>query len=636
MNRKLLSGLLFTGTIVLFGCYWAGSTGSAAMTTAADRPTAEITVVTEEHAFDSNPFAAYASYRAECSDRYAQYRLAMPELDVETVLWHVNSGLDMPSHIQVSEAASHDPLVVNRRYKLPDDFEPAELETIHSGILATPGTAEAFQRMRAAAMRDGVFIEAAAGYRSLRAQAERFEAKKLSEGEEAAEMTVARPGHEEHSTGRALHIVDRNYTFDGFDNTPEYAWLIENCADYGFILRYGRDSSEITGFDFEPYHFTFVGKEIALGMKAAQIATLEEYAARGLAPPDDMPIDDRTAVVIVAGSGGVGDNTYESVLALRIKEYLQREDLRVVITQGADEPGANVRIGLQTTSADSDTVACFASDSPESRSLAETVCGRLCWSGLVTERRSVGQGAEEVLTYLDETPSILLEIPAAGRTGGTECDDVIAKSIADAVIAHLGIRKMYLTFDDGPSAKNTPKVLEILRQKNVKATFFVIGEMAEANPDLLRQIVAEGHAIGIHSYSHDYHRLYSSVESFTEDFFRAREVVTEITGLEPVIYRFPGGSINHYNKAVYQDIIHTMNQLDFVYFDWNISSEDALGGVQPGELMNNIRGCPRYHHAVLLMHDAYSNIAEELSDIIDYYSDYQIDVIENGTRPVQF
>ena len=89
-------------------------------------------------------------------------------------------------------------------------------------------------------------------------------------------------------------------------------------------------------------------------------------------------------------------------------------------------------------------------------------------------------------------------------------------------------KTMYLTFDDGPSEENTERVLDILKKRNIQATFFLVGENVERHPEIVRRIVREGHSIGIHCYKHDYKTLYQSTEKYVEDFEHARRVVYEV------------------------------------------------------------------------------------------------------------
>jgi len=126
------------------------------------------------------------------------------------------------------------------------------------------------------------------------------------------------------------------------------------------------------------------------------------------------------------------------------------------------------------------------------------------------------------------------------------------------ILYYFHPKTMYLTFDDGPSEENTRKVLEILRERNIKATFFLVGENVRLHPEVARQIVAEGHTIGIHCDNHDYDALYASVDSYVSDFEKARQTVYEVTGVETNLFRFPGGSVNAFNKKTGKAIIREM------------------------------------------------------------------------------
>ena len=132
----------------------------------------------------------------------------------------------------------------------------------------------------------------------------------------------------------------------------------------------------------------------------------------------------------------------------------------------------------------------------------------------------------------------------------------------------------YLTFDDGPSG-NTDIILQTLQEENVKATFFVVGTDNADNLARMRRIVQEGHTIGMHSYSHSYKKIYASVEAFLKDMYQVFNLIKDTTGVTPTCFRFPGGSINSYNKAVYKDIKAEMIRRGFVPYDWNVSSGDA-------------------------------------------------------------
>lgn len=133
----------------------------------------------------------------------------------------------------------------------------------------------------------------------------------------------------------------------------------------------------------------------------------------------------------------------------------------------------------------------------------------------------------------------------------------------------------YLTFDDGPDDKVTPQILDILKKENVKATFFVCGNMVERNPKVLKRIFNEGHAIGNHSYNHVYSELYKSPYDFIEQFIKTDEIIKECTGVRPLIIRAPGGTAGIFNN----DYWAAVDSCGYVEYDWNICTEDATSSV---------------------------------------------------------
>ncbi|HNX05911.1 MAG TPA: polysaccharide deacetylase family protein, partial [Opitutales bacterium] len=140
-----------------------------------------------------------------------------------------------------------------------------------------------------------------------------------------------------------------------------------------------------------------------------------------------------------------------------------------------------------------------------------------------------------------------------------------------------GDKTVFLTFDDGPSP-GTDKILDILGKREVKATFFVNGKSNRLLNEKLRHIADEGHGIGMHSYSHRYNVIYSSMENFLDDFYRNYLYIKSETGKAPEILRFPGGSINIFNVSDYQSLIAEVLRRGFIYYDWNVSAGDAMAG----------------------------------------------------------
>ena len=180
---------------------------------------------------------------------------------------------------------------------------------------------------------------------------------------------------------------------------------------------------------------------------------------------------------------------------------------------------------------------------------------------------------------------------------------------------------LYLTFDDGPSAR-TEEILDILAEKNVKATFFVVGFHDESQKATLQRMAAEGHTLAMHSYSHDYAKIYASVEDYLSDMYQVFSLIKETTGVTPTLFRFPGGSINGYSHGIYQELIAEMLRRGFVPFDWNISSQDAAtNSLVPAEtLVNNVvKGAANVRRGIVLMHDsaAKTTTVQALAPMID-------------------
>lgn len=189
------------------------------------------------------------------------------------------------------------------------------------------------------------------------------------------------------------------------------------------------------------------------------------------------------------------------------------------------------------------------------------------------------------------------------RTTLTSTGNENANSSQDAETAD-GKKRVYLTFDDGPS-DNTEEILDILKKYDVKATFFVVGNTSEHGQELLKRIVEEGHSIGIHSYSHKYSAIYDSEESFFEDFNKISDYIYDVTGVRTQICRLPGGSSNTVSKISMAELVRSLNEQNIECFDWNISGGDASGQkLSASAISNNVlKGIDHFQTAVVLLHD---------------------------------
>lgn len=165
--------------------------------------------------------------------------------------------------------------------------------------------------------------------------------------------------------------------------------------------------------------------------------------------------------------------------------------------------------------------------------------------------------------------------------------------------------KVYLTFDDGPS-KNTNEILDILKKYNVKATFFVIGKDDPESIQAYKRIVDEGHSLGMHSYTHKYSQIYSSLDAFKNDVTTLQNHLEGIVGFKPTLYRFPGGSSNKVSNVDMNQCIDFVNSQGLRYYDWNVSSGDATSNAYtPDQLIANVmQDVLKYKTSVVLCHDA--------------------------------
>jgi peptidoglycan/xylan/chitin deacetylase (PgdA/CDA1 family) len=203
-----------------------------------------------------------------------------------------------------------------------------------------------------------------------------------------------------------------------------------------------------------------------------------------------------------------------------------------------------------------------------------------------------------------------------------------------------GTRYVYLTFDDGPSIY-TDEILDILAEYDVKATFFVCGKPDAKYTDSYKRIVDEGHTLGMHSYSHKYSDIYSSVDAFSEDFKKLRHFLYDTTDVLPKYYRFPGGSSNKVTKVDIHELMDVLEADGVTYFDWNVSAGDDRAGATKDTIYNNIVGnIPRFKHCIVLMHDAADkkSTVEALPEVIEAIQamdDTVIVPITDDTLPVQ-
>lgn len=180
---------------------------------------------------------------------------------------------------------------------------------------------------------------------------------------------------------------------------------------------------------------------------------------------------------------------------------------------------------------------------------------------------------------------------------------------------------IYLTFDDGPN-KYTQKLLNVLKKYNVKATFFLVNTGYSEMNTLIKNIADEGHAVGIHSMTHQW-SIYKSEEAFLDDLYGMQEVIKNATGVTTTLMRFPGGSSNTTSRKYCEGIMTTLTQkvteLGFQYFDWDVDSNDAGGAKTADEVYQNvIKGIGNKKTAYVLQHDTKEYSVEAVERIIQW------------------
>lgn len=191
-------------------------------------------------------------------------------------------------------------------------------------------------------------------------------------------------------------------------------------------------------------------------------------------------------------------------------------------------------------------------------------------------------------------------------------------------IYHSETKRAFLTFDDGPS-KNTNDILNILKDNNIKATFFVLGSQVEIFPETTNRIYDEGHFIANHGYSHKYSSIYQSTEQILNEYNQCNQIVANTINVPEYnshLFRFPGGSVGGKYAKIKSQAVPVLEQNDILYVDWNSLTGDSEQ-VNPTEeyLMNNLQKTTEGKNSlVVLMHDSQAKkiTVDFLPKVIEY------------------
>ena len=232
-------------------------------------------------------------FKEENIDRYIKYHKENTDLDMKDVVIRVNLNLDKP-YYSVTEKTPYqnkDYILVNKYIYMDSDYVPDNLEDLdlsysRSGMKLVKSAKVNLEKMIQAAKNDGYTIRVMSSFRSYEYQVNLYNKYVASDGKDAADTYSARPGFSEHQTGLCVDIDDGKISYTNFESSPSFKWMEENAQEYGFILRYPKNKTDITGYTYESWHYRYVGKKIATYIKKHNI-TFDEYYA--------MYLDDQTS-----------------------------------------------------------------------------------------------------------------------------------------------------------------------------------------------------------------------------------------------------------------------------------------------------------------------------------------------------
>lgn len=222
-------------------------------------------------------------YKEEYKQRYINYQKENSNLTPREIVMHVNIGVDYNYYENTKEAKylNQSFILVNKYYYLSEDYIPQNLEEINTkyalnGMKLVNYAKEAFEKMSSDAQKEGLSIIAMSTYRSYKYQVNLYNRYKQQDGKKIADTYSARAGFSEHQTGLAVDVYNEKKDYTDFENTEEFIWMQKNAYKYGFILRFPENKTKLTGYQYESWHYRYVGKDIATYIYKKNIC-LEEY-----------------------------------------------------------------------------------------------------------------------------------------------------------------------------------------------------------------------------------------------------------------------------------------------------------------------------------------------------------------------
>lgn len=226
-------------------------------------------------------FTKAIGYKSEYQDRYFEYQ-KRTNLDIQDVITRVNIGLDNPFYTNTKEVTEDGHVtLINKYLKLNKDYKPNDLEIVKvnnpNKLYLRKEASESFERMVNDAKKENLNIILESAYRSYSYQVYLYNRYKDKDGIKKADTYSARPGYSEHQLGLSLDLRTKEYSYENFEKSKEFIWMSDNSYKYGFILRYPKNKEDITGYNYEPWHYRYVGLDVAKDIKNKNLSFDEYY-----------------------------------------------------------------------------------------------------------------------------------------------------------------------------------------------------------------------------------------------------------------------------------------------------------------------------------------------------------------------
>lgn len=242
-------------------------------------------VLNKEYINDLFKWLEYENFIFRNFDRYLNYQEKNPSMNLTLLIEKINTNRDYPfyTNTQASNIDLRDLILVNKYYALSEDFSPTDLVSVspYGNVKLSRNAAEAFIELCKQAKEDGYTIIGISGYRSYQTQKNLYNRYLQKDPQKVVDTYSAKAGHSEHQTGLAIDVSSNNPDMLTFEMSSSFIWMKENAHQFGYILRYLKGKEDITGYKYEPWHYRFVGKEIATLLHQTGM-TYDEYVAINL------------------------------------------------------------------------------------------------------------------------------------------------------------------------------------------------------------------------------------------------------------------------------------------------------------------------------------------------------------------